>query len=57
MFIAAYGSEFGLGETVEDAVKSLETNGYSFNPFDEYLKFYETKEIKVQRKFEIVKEK
>ena len=56
MFIVTYGNECGSGNTIEEAVNNSENNGYTYDPDDTEYTFYEAKEIKVQRKFEVIKE-
>ena len=53
MFIVTYSSTFGSGDTIEEAISNFE-DYYHFDP--ESCEVYEAKEIKVQRKFEVIKE-
>lgn len=55
MFIVRSGYGCGIGESVQEAIEDYELgNDDRFCP-DE-CKVYEAKEIKVQRKFEVIKE-
>ena len=55
MYIVRSYSSCGYGETLEEAVSNFEAEiGGYFDP-DE-CSIYEAKEIKVQRKFEVIKE-
>lgn len=53
MFIIAFAGNYGIGETIEEAVMDFE-NYHHFEP--DFHEVYEAKEIKVQRKFEVIKE-
>ena len=55
MFIATVGDVYSIGETVDEAIANLEAEHYtSFDTKEDSV--YEAKEIKVQRKFEVIKE-
>lgn len=61
MYIVSYENEcWGHGDTIESALmdfeKQFDRAGYSYTLEESDYIFYEAKEIKVQRKFEIVKE-
>lgn len=55
MFIATVGEMYSIGGTVDEAIANLEAEHYtSFDTKEDSV--YEAIKIKVQRKFEIVKE-
>ena len=53
MYIVTCDEVFHEGETLEEVVESFED---VYGQINEECKFYEAKEIKIKRKFEIVKE-
>ena len=55
MFIVRSWNYCGYGNSLEEAIKDYE-DYHEREVSDEECSFYEVKEIKVQRKFEVIKE-